>query len=60
MIGRNVVNNNYVDITFKEKELDVVNVNKFIDELTKKWFPKKIEVRIEREPVRYSIVRKSQ
>jgi len=56
-LGRNpddwkdVVNNNYVDITFKEKELDVVNVNKFIDELTKKWFPKKIEVSIEREPV---------
>lgn len=42
---------NYIDITFTEKETDVVNVNKFIEELNKMWSPRKIEIRIEREKI---------
>lgn len=47
---KEIVNNSYIDIIFTDEELDVVNVNKFLDEL-QHFNPKHIEVKVERTKV---------
>lgn len=47
---KDVVNNNYVDIVFTEDDSNIVNINKFVDEI-QKYSPRNIELIIERKPV---------